>query len=260
MRRLLFAAVLTFAQPALGCSMADEYRVPTNLELVEEAPLILIGKVEGGRPMSEDADTEPSIKVAPISALKGRAPAQPIEIEGLSLADDRFAVLSNPYELNAAHPLAYIGGCIRYMFPLGTTAVFFLEQREGKWTPAGDAFTRWAEDVPAPDAPWPRVVALYVRASQLPDGERRAFLEAERDALAARTDDPVARLMAQDISRQLAGPNKLMREQMFGGGEMAADAAAELVEEAAAATEAAAKAAEDAAKAAERDAKRSKRR
>ena len=150
------------------------------------------------------------------------------------------------------------------MFPLGTTAVFFLEQREEKWTPAGDAFTRWAEDVPAPDAPWPRVVALYVRASQLPDGERRAFLEAERDALAARTDDPVARLMAQDISRQLAAPNKpwnqLMREQMFGGGEMAADAAAELVEEAAAATEAAAKAAEDAAKAAERDAKRPKRR
>src|SRR5690606_33202515 len=105
-------------------------------------------------------------------------------------------------------PISYIGGCIRYMFPRGTTALFFLTREQGEWSFSGDPFSRWAEDVPGPDAPWVKLTELYARAAALPEAERKALLEAERGRLAADPGDPVALLMAADIARQLAGPNE----------------------------------------------------
>src|SRR5690606_30154486 len=111
---------------------------------------------------------------------------------------------------------------------------FFLDRRDGEWVPAGEPFSRWAEDVPGVDAPWVRLTTLYVRAAALAEGERRTVLEAERDALRARADDPIAQLMAADIDRQLAGPNEpwnvIMERQI---GLLNEEAAAEAVAEAA---------------------------
>lgn len=95
---------------------------------------------------------------------------------------------------------------VRFIFPLGTTALFFLRRDEaGRWIPAGGAFSRWAEDVPGSDAPWVVLARLYARAAALPDAERTALLEAERARL-ERRGDPVAQLMAADVARQLARP------------------------------------------------------
>lgn len=124
------------------------------------------------------------------------------------LAPDRMAILSNPYEFEGAHPLSYIGGCIRELFPVGTTALFFLDKQDGKWRPAGGPFSRWAEDVADQNSPWAVLAALYVRASGLPEPEGKALLASERERFAAKQNDPVYRLMALDIARQLAGPNK----------------------------------------------------
>lgn len=201
-------ALLAFASPSNACSVVDDYRVPTNLELVRKTELIVLAKVRSGTPMGDGSPGTMQITIEAISALKGIAPESPIDLEGLAIAPDRFAVLSNPYEFQSAHPLSYIGGCIRYMFPLGTTALFFLEKRDGKWGPNFAAFSRWAEDAPGLDSPWPKLVSLYVRASKLPENEAKSLLEEERAKLDARRDDPVARLMASDIARQLAGPNK----------------------------------------------------
>lgn len=248
----LVAVALLFPAAARACSVSGDYRVPTNLELVGKTSLILLGTVEGGRTMSEDMEREPSIRIRPLLALKGEAPAKSFDVEGLGLADDRFAILSNPYEFRDAHPLSYIGGCIRYLFPQGTTALFFLEWREGKWVAAADPFSRWAEDVPSAEAPWVELVSIYVQASALPEADRVAFLEARRSALAADANDPVARLMALDVARQFAGPNRpwnqMMEDQMFGGGEPDAAAVTDLVEEATSNSSAAAKAAEAAAR------------
>lgn len=216
--RILLAATLLYASaqpvPAFACSVIDSYRVPTNLELAGNAELIVLGKITAGKPMGDGGMDSMAITVQPLSAIKGALPAEPIELKGLALAPARFAVLSNPYELEAAHPLSYIGGCIRYMFPAGTTALFFLKKRDGQWAPAGGPFSRWAEDVLDPTGPWPTLTALYVKAAALTLAERKTLLEAERARYAAMAQDPIAALMAADISRQLKGPNPTWNKQM----------------------------------------------
>ena len=249
MRHYFIAALASIALspvltvPAQACSVVSSYRVPTNLELVEQAPLILrarvVGEVEG-----EDA-WDRALVVEPLEALKGTLPEGRIEILGNGLVPEEdgrgFGVLSNPYELADTHPLSYIGGCTRYMFPRGTTALFFLEWRDGAWRGAGGAFSRWAEDVIADDAPWTRLVRFYAGIAAAPEDDRAALLEAERARLAALPDDPVAALMAADIARQLAGPNPTWHEVMRYENATAEEVAAE-AEKAAAEVKAAAEA------------------
>lgn len=227
---ILAAAALSLAAilpaSAQACSVIADYRVPTNLELVGQSQLILrgrvVGEIKGGHRW------ETGLLVEPVEALKGEMPSGTIEISGsgmVPLPDEHgFGVLSNPYELEGAHPLSYIGACIRYMFPEGTTALFFLERRDGEWAPAGDAFSRWAEDVIRDDAPWMELTRFYARVLESDPAERKALLEAERDRLRARKHDPVAALMASDIERQLAGPNEewntIMRRAIEGEGEI----------------------------------------
>lgn len=242
--RLAWVALALAALPvtaASACSVVDDYRVPTNLELAQGAELIMLGRVtgvEGGN--DEDNFMDRAIVIEPLSAIKGALPPAAIKVGGMALTEGelaRYGALSNPYELEASHPASYIGGCIRYMFPRGTTALFFLAHGEnGEWRPSGDAFSRWAEDVLSDDAPWLRLTRLYVQATAAPEDERPGLLEAERARLAALPDDPVAALMAHDIERQLAGPNKpwnaLMSEMMGPMGseqEVAAASAADTV-------------------------------
>ncbi|RYG85719.1 MAG: hypothetical protein EON59_11610 [Alphaproteobacteria bacterium] len=232
---LRFAALIVAALPlpALACSVADGYRVPTNLELAQDAELILLGKVMGVESGKEGVPQSHALLVQPLSAIKGELPAGMVKLPGIGLlADPRFLALSNPYDLIDAHPLSYIGGCIRYMFPQGSTVLFFLKpgQTAGSWAPSGGPFSRWAEDVPADGGPWTTLSAIYARAGTLPAADREALLESEHAALSARTDDPVALLMAADIARQIAGPNEewntqldRARERDDGAGEGAAE-------------------------------------
>lgn len=235
-------ATLAAAAPAKACSVVDDYRVPTNLELADQSSSIVlarvIGEIEGGRSWQR------KLLIQPIETIKGDVSSETIEIEGSGLvpADDErgFGLLSNPYELEEAHPLSYIGGCIRNMFPKGTTVLFFIGDEEGAWRPAGGPFSRWAEDVLSADAPWLQLTRIYAAAAALPEGERTAMLEREMVRLSGRADDPVAQLMVRDIARQLAGPNETwnaIMHRMIGMGpenEAAAEAIAELVMETAA--------------------------
>lgn len=217
----LAALVVTLvSQPVLACSVGDDYRVPTNLELAADAELILIGRVESGT--TEITGPDMAMTVTPIAALKGQLPSGPIKLPG-AIAEKRFAVLSNPLELEQAHPLAYIGGCTRYMFVKGATVLFFLTPAEkafdrevpaelkGRLMPAGGAFSRWAEDVPTTDAPWVRATRTYVAAAALSKEQQQKMLIAERDKLRA-AGDQESKLIADDIDRQLAGPNKPWNE------------------------------------------------
>ena len=202
------ALALAFPSAAAACSPMPGYRATTNLELVAEAEAIVLAQVVAGH-LDEGGDPFAStVTIRPLEALKGPLPDGDIALKGMMLSRDagpELGMLSDPREFERAHPVSYVGGCIRYVFPLGTTALFFLERRGGEWVPAGGAFSRWAEDVTGPSAPWVELVRLYLRAAQLPAGERPAWLGAQREALRARADDPVAQLMAADIGRQL-GP------------------------------------------------------
>lgn len=232
------AAIALTAVPAASasaCSVVGDYRVPTNLELAEGAELIMLGRVISEK-RTEGKARQNAILVQPLSAIKGTLPTAPIELEGMSLTEGgavRYGVLSNPYELAEAHPVSYIGGCIRYFFPRGTTALFFLERGDaGQWRSSGDAFSRWAEDVLTEDAPWLRLTRFYAKVAAAPAGARKGMLEVERDRLAALGGgDPVAHLMAEDVGRQLEGPNQpwnaIMQRAISGEEEIGSATAAE---------------------------------
>ena len=245
---VIAAALLSFFTPtvAQACSVVDDYRVPTNLELTGQSELILRGRVIGE--VEGESSWDGKLLVEPLMALKGEMPKGTVEISGARLVpmpDERgFGLLSNPYQLEGAHPLSYIGGCLRYMFPKGTTVLFFLEEREGEWSPSGGPFSRWAEDVLDADSPWIRLSRFYASVPTDDATRRKTVLEAERDRLWKLSEDPVAALMAQDIERQLVGPNEpwnaIMRKAIDGEaeapagaeGEVAAEALASLIMEA----------------------------
>ena len=210
---IVFVAILLLAAPlpAIACSVAPGYRVPTNVELVADADLILLATVTDSA-LAPDAIPEQRITVEPIAAIKGELPAGPLAMPGW-IATGADAMLSNPYELKDAHPQSLAGACNRMGFPRGSRVLFFLMWEGDHWRAAGGPFSRWAEDVLTDDAPWLQVVRLYAEAAALPAGDRTAYLTARRDEHAAERDNPVAQLIAADIARQLAGPNAPLREE-----------------------------------------------
>ena len=237
---IIVVALLALVTPSVAkaCSVVGDYRVPTNLELTGQSELIIRGRVVGE--IQGDSSWDGKLLVEPLEPLKGDMPNGTIEISGARLmptTDERgFGVLSNPYQLEAAHPLSYIGGCIRYMFPKGTTVLFFLERDKGEWHSSGGPFSRWAEDVLETDAPWLRLSRFYASVPTDDATRRKAALEAERDRLLKLSDDPVAALMAQDVERQLAGLNEpwneIMRKAIEGEAEAPEGATAEVRAEA----------------------------
>ena len=215
MRSLLPLAGLALVAaplPALACSVAPGYRVPTNMELVEEADLILLGTIADGD-FEPDGTERPMIAVQPVAALKGAMPPAPIAIPAM-ITTDAAARLSNPYELEHAHSQSLAGACVRFIFLRGSRVLFFLDREDGAWRVAGGPFSRWAEDVLTDDAPWLQAVRLYVEVAKLPEADRTAALAARRDELAAIEDDPVAQLIAADIARQMDGPNAPLRGEL----------------------------------------------
>ncbi len=205
-------ALLAAPLPALACSVAPGYRVPTNMELVERADLILLGTVTDGD-FEPDSEPQQMIAVEPVEALKGAMPNAPIALPAM-IATDAGIQLSNPYELAEAHPQSLAGACVRYVFPRGSRVLFFLDRQDGTWREAGGPFSRWAEDVLTDDAPWLQAVRFYIEVARLPEEDRAAPLSARRDELGALDDDPVAQLIAADIDRQLAGPNAPLRDDL----------------------------------------------
>lgn len=203
-------ALALAAAPAAACSPGPDYRVPTNLELAGHADSIVVARVVGTH--RDEAGQPTALVIRPLAAVKGPMPDGDIALLGIVLAPEGQAErTSDPHEFERAHPQAYSGACIRRVFPLGATALFFLRvDHEGMWAPAGTAFSRWAEDVPDENAPWVQLARLYAVAADLPAEDRAPFLEDEREALLARTGQdqtgPLAQLMAEDIARQLAGP------------------------------------------------------
>ncbi|MBB6425817.1 hypothetical protein [Sphingopyxis sp. JAI128] len=210
---LLAAPLLVAAPfPAFACSVAPDYRVPTNLALVESAGLILLGTVTDGD-FAPGSSEEQMVTVEPAETLKGAMPTGPVALPGM-IATGTGTPLSNPYELGEAHPQSFAGACIRYVFPRGSRVLFFLDRQDGGWRAAGGAFSRWAEDVLTDDAPWLQLVRFYIDIAKLPEAERADALVERRDELAALGDDPVAQLVAADIDRQLAGPNPPLRGEL----------------------------------------------
>src|SRR5687768_1387760 len=78
--KALLALALVHAAPALACSVADGYRIPTNFELVQEAELIVVGRIVSGP--DEATGIEPQVLIEPVRVLKGTVPPAPLMLIG----------------------------------------------------------------------------------------------------------------------------------------------------------------------------------
>ncbi|MEO1167117.1 MAG: hypothetical protein AAFW97_00240 [Pseudomonadota bacterium] len=229
---IALAGSVTGSAAAQACSVTDDYRVPTNIELVAQADMILLARVDGGpgveealRLVQENPPAPYAIIIAPLLALKGDLPETSITIPETYIATPSeydLAVPSNPYNLREAHADAFSGGCARSAFLEGRTVVFFLSEVEDGVLPMSYPFSRWAEDVPSQDAPWVRAIRIYADVLELPEAERQASLIATRDQLLALEDDLDAGLIAADIDRQLADWDRDMQDASPSDGDDAA--------------------------------------
>lgn len=213
----LAGTLLAAAQPAAACSVTDEYRLPTNLELVERADVILLATVRDSTIEEDSTGRRTSyLSVEPVAVLKGAPMPAPLRLPYMS-APERNNFRSDPDELERAHPESD-GLCLRYRFVRDSMVLFFLAHRNGRLVPTNEPFSRYGEDVPSADSRWVRAVRLYVEVAALPEPERRAALLTRQAALRARSDDADAQAIADDIGRSLQGPNRpwntIMRERL----------------------------------------------
>jgi len=204
-RLALAAMAAANAVPAIACSMAPGYRVPTNLELAAVAEVIVVAAVESERPGKGSWDG--AVIARPTTLIKGDALPETVEIMGAMLDDGSRmrARYSDPRELRAPNPDAMMGGCVRYIFARGMKLVLFLKRDErGVLRPYRSSFSRDAEDVPADDALWVKAVREYAMISEAATRERKTKLKQRISELRALGDADSAAI-AEDMMVELKG-------------------------------------------------------
>ncbi|OYX17024.1 MAG: hypothetical protein B7Z07_01030 [Sphingomonadales bacterium 32-67-7] len=213
MRSLLLALALFASPAAYACSVAPGYRVPTTLELVEQADLVVVAQAWAAPP-SDGGERE--VEFWSLVALKGSlSDGEPILVRGPGMLATHAqpATPSDPTELVRANPEAYVGGCTRFTFHPKKWVVLFLKREGDGYRVISYPFARTAEDTALPDSRWLKAVREYIAIAALPPAARRARMQVRRDLLKARGDaDSLA--IAADIARELAGPRKPLREPL----------------------------------------------
>ncbi|MBX3594003.1 hypothetical protein [Sphingomonas sp.] len=209
-RSFLFAAALLMGAtvlPAAACSVVPGYRIPTTLQLVEQADLIVLARVEDGRGGTDD---DPELKLVPILTLKGVNPPPKLDMAGALETGNMRATPSDPTEIVRANPDAYTGACNRYVFRRGATLLLFFRREGQGYVQISQPFARTAEDVTGIDSLWVRVVREYIAIDEFPPALRRARLAARRDLLRTKAD-PESRAIAADMDATLNTVRKPLR-------------------------------------------------
>lgn len=199
---------------AQACSFQGPYRVPTTLELVEQADAIVLARVVDNGPSTSDAFARMgghSARLIPFRTLKGDRPVREIVFPEATLELPRLklrATPSDPRNLVDANPDTFSGGCNRYAFKKGMIVVAFLK-RDGKgFVPFAPAFSRALEDVPTSNALWVKAVQLYVAIAAKPKSMRTQEMRRQKAHLYYKIDDPDSRLLALELDRALQNPKR----------------------------------------------------
>lgn len=198
-------AVVLLIVPATGlaCSPEPGYRVPTNIELLQKADLVVLARVASGPMTFEPASfDEPQVILKLFKVLKGAAPTR-LRVKGiLSDRDDR-PYPPNPTGLNDVHPSALEGACIRQRYARGAMVLAMFRRTARGYEQLGDPFARSVEDVEGQSALWPRAADLYLRVLRIPgSAKRRAIFQQQQLTLAA-SKSRYARAVAADIGQYL---------------------------------------------------------
>ncbi len=210
----LSAIVLATGSSVQACSVPASYRVPTTLQLVEQADAIVLARVVDGGPIPYEPAARLGVRSArlvPFAAIKGQYAGHRIIFDDAALENVRAGLkvsLSDPRNLVDANPDAFTGGCNRTAFKPGMIVVAFLKREGTNFVPLSPAFSRALEDVPGPNALWVKAVRLYVAIAAKPKAARRSEMRRQRDLLQYEFDDPDARLLALELDRALRDPTR----------------------------------------------------
>lgn len=190
-----------------ACSPIAGYRVPTNIELLERADLVVLARTAPGpqscRQSGDRQYCQGSVILSPQRVLKGDAPAR-LLVEG-SLSGRR----GHPYlpqytPLDRPHDSVLWGACIRQAYADDTLVLALFRERDGEMRQLGEAFARAVEDVEGPHGLWVRAAELYLRLQEeTPPADRRQAFTLERDRLRAIAGDADAQAIAADIDAYL---------------------------------------------------------
>lgn len=202
--RKLWIAVLWLACPTatLACSLnEDEYRIPTNIELIERADLVVLGRVYADGPVSAAYGNE--LNLRPIRTLKGQAPKK-LTLYGVMRDRQGKPIPPEPTALDLVHSSSTWGACDRQAYAPGTLVVAMFKKRPKGYVQMTYPFARNVEDVGSSEGLWVRAATLYADIiKQVPPAQRRKAFEKERERLLNRSGDPDAQAIAQDITRYL---------------------------------------------------------
>jgi len=214
-RRLLVAlAVSLVAAPAFACSPVKGYRTPTNLELVQQADLILIARIVSGPDdfSGPNADIDATqIEIAPVKVLKGALPKDALRLAGMVKWNDR-PVPSLPSPLATSHFSTGMGACVRTLYSKGGLVLAMFKATPAKMKaehpysmmPLFEPFARSAEDVESEDGVWAKAAQAYVALLAGTDkAHLRAAVERRRAELLGQANDMVAQAMADDLAYYL---------------------------------------------------------
>ncbi|WP_421933091.1 hypothetical protein [Phenylobacterium sp.] len=201
-----FFSMILAATPGIACTPVAGYRIPTNVELVQRADLIVLARVVAGPPASAPIGVPwsdpPKVILDPVEVLKGELPKEIPRLFGVTFARNG-PIRATVTPLTNAHPSAYAGGCVRNEYAVGTLVVAMFKRTPDGLKQLDFPFARQAEDVAAPSDTWVRAVRFYVNASRGAAGEQRQRFQLLKDSL-ARDGDGKDREISKDIGRYLA--------------------------------------------------------
>jgi len=212
--RSLPLIAVTICSASHACSVPASYRVPTTLQLVEQADAIVLAKVVDGGPSTFEPFAHIGgrlARLAPFAAIKGDYSGRRIVFDDAALelpGHDMRATPSDPRNLVDANPDVFRGSCNRVVFKPGMIVVAFLKKDGSALLPFTPPFSRALEDVPSKNALWVKAVRMYAAIAAKPKASRRSEMQRERDRLKYSIEDPDARLLALELDRALHDANR----------------------------------------------------
>lgn len=195
MRLALTLLFLWLPLPALACEpQPDAPPVPTNIELLRQADLVVLARVDGGDPGG-------AVRLRPLAALKGRLPGRPLMAPGATSERNGQPYPQQVTSLDDAHPSSRWGSCIRRAYSAGGLVLALYGRNSIGYGALKYPFARNIEDVRGARDLWPRAARLYLKILAGPDPDATFAATARR--LEARKDAD-SRAIAADIRRYLA--------------------------------------------------------
>lgn len=170
--RIFVAIFCAFTTPSYACSLIEGAFLQSNFEMIDASDAIVIGRAV--RTTRGEFGNRVFFEVT--ATLKGDPGSTVVDQHGY-FGDP---TPSDPDDISAANPEAYMGPCVRGTYRRGDSYVLMLRKDEHDgFVVSGDAFSRMNEDDFGPDSLWRKAIETYLEIQKNPD--RMAQLDAMRE-------------------------------------------------------------------------------